>query len=52
MQEDLKYIYDDIYRWLIFAEAKNGALLTFITAVMGIILSNGIKVLGDFFGDA
>lgn len=30
MEEKLKYIYDDIYRWLIFAEAKNLALITIL----------------------
>ena len=34
MKDELKYIYDDVYRWLVFAEAKNLALF----AIMGVIL--------------
>lgn len=34
--KELKYIYDDNYRWLIFAEAKHAAILTFLVSVIAI----------------
>lgn len=40
MEEKLKYIYDDVYRWLIFAEAKNGAFITILLVLIERITSS------------
>lgn len=37
MREELKAIYDENIQWLNFAELKNGALLTMMLALLGII---------------
>lgn len=34
MEEKLKYIYDDVCRWLIFAETKNGAFITILLVLI------------------
>lgn len=36
-QQQIKNIYDDVYRWLIFAETKHVALVTFHLAVITIL---------------
>lgn len=40
MNNYLKCIYDDIYRWLVFAETKNAAFLTFVSVFMGWIIGS------------
>jgi len=40
MEEKLKYIYDDVYRWLVFAETKNGALVTILLVLADRIASS------------
>lgn len=34
---ELKYIYDDNYRWLVFAEAKHVAIVTFLVAAISLL---------------
>lgn len=40
MEEKLKYIYDDVYRWLVFAETKNGAFVTILLVLIERITSS------------
>lgn len=49
MEEKLKYIYDDIYRWLVFAEAKNIALITICLVIVENIISNAFNVESQWF---
>lgn len=51
MNDKLKYIYDDIYRWLIFAEAKNTGFLAVVGFIIDFLLKEKEKLLlyFDFF---
>lgn len=49
MEEKLKYIYDDIYRWIVFAEAKNLALITICLVIIENIISNAFNVESQWF---
>lgn len=51
MVDKLKYIYDDIYRWLIFAEAKNLGFLAILGFILELLLNEKEKLLFyfDFF---
>lgn len=40
MEDKLKYIYDDVYRWLVFAETKNGVIVTILLVLVERITSN------------
>lgn len=49
IEEKLKYIYDDIYRWLVFAEAKNLSTVTICLVIIGDVLSNNFNVNSRWF---
>lgn len=49
IEDRLKYIYDDIYRWLIFAEAKNLALTTICLVIIGNVMSNNFNINSKWF---
>ena len=40
MEDKLKYIYDDVYRWLVFAETKNGVFVTILLVLIERITSS------------
>lgn len=49
IEDKLKYIYDDIYRWLIFVEAKNIALITICFVIIENVMSDNFNINSKWF---